>query len=48
MGMTDAQFKSFIRLLLASLKDMLDEDNPGKKEAKTQALLDNLQKALEE
>lgn len=48
MGMTDSQFKSYIRFLLAFIKDMLDETDPEKKKAKADELLDNLQKTLED
>lgn len=48
MGMTDSQFKRYIRFLLAFIKDMLDETDPEKKKAKADELLDNLQKTLED
>lgn len=48
MGMTDSQFKSYIRFLLMALRDMLEETDPEKKKAKTEELLDNLQKTLED
>ena len=48
MGMTDSQFKSFVRFLLSALKDMFAEPDPDRREAKKQEILDNLQKALED
>ncbi len=48
MGMTDKQFNSYIRLILSALKDMLQETDPERKEAKAQELLDNLQTTLED
>ncbi|MCI8539024.1 MAG: hypothetical protein HFF18_10265 [Oscillospiraceae bacterium] len=48
MGMSDSQFKSFIRFLLLALKDMLSETDPEKKKAKMDEILNNLQKALED
>lgn len=48
MGMTDKQFKCFVRLILSALKDMLRETDPEKKAEKTQELLDNLQATLED
>ena len=34
MGMTDKQFQSWVRFLLAMLKDYIAEKDPKKKEAK--------------
>lgn len=48
MGMSDSQFKSFIRFLLSALKDMFAETDAEKREAKKNEILDNLQKALED
>ena len=48
MGMTDSQFKSYIRFLLTALRDMLAETDPKKKEARMNEILDNLQKTLED
>ena len=48
MGMTDAQFKAFIRFLLSMQKDMMAELDPEKKQVKMNEILDNLQKILEE
>ena len=48
MSMTDKQFNSYIRLVLSALKDMLQETDPEKKEAKARELLDNLQATLED
>ena len=48
MGMTDSQFKTYIRTLLALVKAMLSETDPEMKKAKADELLDILQKALED
>lgn len=48
MGMTDSQFKSYIRFLLTALRDMLSEADPVKKKEKMDEILDNLQKTLED
>ncbi len=48
MGMTDSQFKSYIRFLLDDLKEIKEEKNEEKKEAKLDRTIENLQKALED
>ena len=48
MGMTDSQFKSYIRFLLMALRDMMSEPDPEKKKVKMDEILDNLQKTLED
>ncbi len=48
MGMSDSQFKSYIRLLLSALKDAENENDPEKKKAKMGEILDNLQQTLED
>ena len=48
MGMTDKQFQSWVRFLLGSLKDAVQEADPEKKEAKMAEIMDNLQKTLED
>lgn len=48
MGMTDKQFQSWVRFLLGSLKDAVQETDPEKKEAKMAEIMDNLQKTLED
>ena len=48
MGMTDSQFKSYIRSLLTALRDMMSEPDPEKRKAKMDEILDNLQKTLED
>lgn len=48
MGMTDSQFKAFIRFILDALYDMGEEKDEDKKKAKLERILDNLQKALED
>ena len=48
MGMTDSQFKAFIRLLLDDLMEIQAEKNPEKRDEKTKKLIENLQKTLED
>ncbi|WP_295763827.1 hypothetical protein [uncultured Oscillibacter sp.] len=48
MGMTDSQFKAFIRFLLDSLHEVKKEQDPALKEGKLDKIIDNLQKALED
>lgn len=48
MGMTDKQFQSWVRFLLSSLKDAVQETDPEKKEAKMAEIMENLQKTLED
>lgn len=48
MGMTDKQFQSWVRLLLSSLKNAVQESDPEKKEAKLAEIMENLQKTLED
>lgn len=48
MGMTDKQFQSWVRFLLGSLKDAVQETDPEKKEAKMSEIMENLQKTLED
>ena len=48
MGMTDKQFNSYIRLILAALKDIFREQDPELREQKQKELLDNLQTTLED
>lgn len=48
MGMTDAQFKNHIRFLLMALKDMDEQTDPEKKQAKFEEIIDALQKTLED
>lgn len=48
MGMTDKQFQSWVRFLLAMLKEYRNETDPEKKEARITEIMDNLQKTLED
>ena len=48
MGMTDSQFKAFIRFVLDDLIEIQAEDNPEKKNEKLKKVIENLQKALED
>ena len=48
MGMTDSQFKAFIRFLIDALSDMASEKETEKKAAKLAKIIENLQKALED
>ncbi len=48
MGQTDSQFKAFIRFVLDALREVCDEENPEKRQAKMERILDNLQKTLED
>lgn len=47
MGMTDSQFKAFIRFLIDALEDAKKEDGE-KKEEKLNKILENLQSSLED
>ena len=44
MGMTDAQFKAFVRFII----DALEAADPNKENEKVQKVIDNLQKTLED
>ena len=48
MGMTDKQFNSFVRLILDTLNEVLDNMPEGANKDKLQKLADNLQKSLED
>jgi hypothetical protein len=48
MGMTNGQFKSYIRLLLSDIKEASEEKDEEKKARKLAEILSNLQSALEE
>lgn len=48
MGMTDTQFKSWVRFLLDALLEAREEQDPEKRDAKLEKILDNLQKTLED
>ncbi len=48
MGMTDSQFKAFIRFVLDDLQEMKAEKDEEKRNAKLDKVIHNLQKALED
>ena len=48
MGMTDSQFKGFIRFVLDDLLEIQMEQDPEKRDAKMARIIDNLQKVLED
>ncbi len=48
MGMTDVQFKVFIRFLLNAMESAENEKDPVKKERMFQKIKEDLQKALED
>ena len=48
MGMTDSQFKGFIRFVLDDLIEIQAEKDPKVQDAKIRKVIDNLQKVLED
>ena len=48
MGMTDSQFKGFIRFLLDDIEEVIETLPNGKEKEKLQKVADNLQKTLED
>lgn len=48
MGQTDSQFKAFIRFVLDALREVNAEQDPEKRNAKMERILENLQKTLED
>lgn len=48
MGMTDSQFKGFIRFVLDAILDAQSETDTEKRNAKMAKIIDNLQKVLED
>lgn len=48
MGMTDSQFKGFIRFVLDDLLEIQTEKDPEKRDAKMAKVIANLQKVLED
>lgn len=48
MGMTDSQFKGFIRFVLDDLLEIQKETNAEKSAVKLQRVIENLQKVLED
>ena len=47
MGMTDSQFKAFVRFLIDALKDAKEEEE-DKKDQKLDKIIENLQSSLED
>lgn len=47
MGMTDSQFKAFVRFLIDALKDAREETGENK-EKKLDKIIENLQSSLED
>ena len=48
MGMTDSQFKGFVRFDLDDIKEVLETMADGKEKEKLQKVADNLQQTLED
>ena len=48
MGMTDSQFKSFLRFVIGDIKEALEEEDMEKKNKIIQEILENLQSGLED
>lgn len=48
MGMTDGQFKGFIRFVLDDIKEVLENMPDSKEKEKLQKVVDNLQQTLED
>jgi molecular chaperone DnaK (HSP70) len=48
MGMTDKQFDSYIRILLAALREAHGEEEPAKTKERLTRIIDDLQKTLED
>ena len=48
MGMTDSQFKGFIRFLLDDIVEILETMHDSKEKEKLQRVADNLQQTLED
>lgn len=47
-GMTDSQFKGFIRFVLGDIQDVLETIPDSKEKEKLQKIADNLQQTLED
>lgn len=48
MDQSDRQFKGFLRMLIARIKNVLAEKDPGKAEELLSEILNGLQKTLED
>ena len=48
MGMTDSQFKGFIRFVLDDLVEIQGGNDPEKQAKKKKKVIENLQKVLED
>ena len=47
-GMTQGQFKAYIRLIIDDLKEVLELETEDEKAKKLQRVIDNLQSSLED
>lgn len=48
MGMTDSQFKAFIRFVLDDLKELEQEKDEEKRAEKLKKIIENMQSSLED
>ena len=48
MGMTDSQFKGFVRFVLDDIKEVLETLDEGKEKEKLKKVASNLQQTLED
>ncbi|MCI8742512.1 MAG: hypothetical protein HFG62_03895 [Lachnospiraceae bacterium] len=48
MGMTDSQFKGFVRFVLDDIKEVLETLEEGKEKEKLKKVASNLQQTLED
>lgn len=48
MGMTDSQFKTFLRFVLNDLQEVRSEKNDEARNAKLEQIINTMQKALED
>ena len=48
MGMTDSQFKAFVRFLIDALTDVKEEEAGEERERKLDRILENLRSSLED
>jgi len=48
VGMTDSQFKAFVRFLIDAIREAKEEDSESEKTKKLEKILENLQSSLED
>ena len=48
MGMTDAQFKAYLRFMYDAIEEAENQPTPEKREEKIKKILDNIRKSLED